>query len=146
MSEAYACAIRLLARREHGAYQLIQKLIQKGFNPEEANEVVNECKRQGYQSDERFVECFVRHRMQQGYGPVRIRQELQNLKIQGELIEAYLSDESEHWLEYARAVKEKKYKHNDCSDLSFAAIQKQKQFLRYRGFCLEHINQLFADV
>ena len=141
MTKAFECAVRLLARREHGAHELMQKLIQKKHPEVETQEAISECQRLGLQSDERFVESLCRARIRQGHGPARIRQDLQQARIDRDLIEQALEVERENWVSYARDVWLKKY--GDQEDQSFAVIQKQKQFLLYRGFSVDTINSVF---
>lgn len=136
-------ALRCLARREHGAHELIHKLIQKGHAEVVAREVLAECQRLNLQSDHRFVEMITRTRIGQGYGPLRIRRELQWLQIDKALIETVGQQEEHDWLSHARKAWEKKYG-KPCAS-SRATLQKQKQFLLYRGFPMETIN-LLLDV
>lgn len=76
MTKAFDSALRLLSRREYSAMELCDKLKQKGFNLKDVQNALNECKRLGYQSDERYVESYIRARIHQGYGRLKIRQEL----------------------------------------------------------------------
>lgn len=140
MTKAYDCAIRLLARREHGAFELTEKLIQKGYDETMASEALLECQRLALQSDARFAEMVCRARVNQGYGPVRIAQELQAKRVNNELIEEVLAQEQDNWLSYAEVVWQKKFKSRQ--DVSFAELQKQKRFLQYRGFPGEIIAQI----
>ncbi|WP_133129535.1 recombination regulator RecX [Legionella yabuuchiae] len=144
MERAYACAVRLLARREHGAHELAQKLVQKGFASVEVNAALAECQRLGFQSDERFAESFSRNRIRQGYGPLRIEQELKQLRIDGEMIRQVLSQDEASWLFQAKMAREKRFQ--DLEDFSLEVIQKQKRFLLYRGFPSDVINQLFKQL
>jgi regulatory protein len=143
MSEAYVCAVRLLTRREHGSYELAHKLALKGYSSTDIQEALHECQRLGLQCDVRFVENVCRTRIRQGYGPQRIRQELQHLRIDDEWINAALQKEHDHWLAYAVDVWKKKYK--ESGGLSYMDRQKQKQFLRYRGFSTDTIAHLFKN-
>ncbi len=144
MSNAFACAVRLLARREHGAHELTTKLLKKGYFDQEIQDVLLECRRLGLQSDDRFVETMIRVRIRQGYGPIRIRCELQELKIDSELINNALQHEQDNWLSHAFVVWQKKYK--DDNDRSYRVVQKQKQFLLYRGFSTDIINRMFKEI
>lgn len=144
MSNAFVGAVRLLARREHGAHELKSKLQKKGYPDNEVQEALKECQRLDLQSDARFVENICRARIRQGYGPIRIRQELFQLKIDDELINEILRDEQDNWLSYAIEVWKKKYKHQ--GELSYLVVQKQKQFLLYRGFSTDIINTMFKDI
>lgn len=141
-NSALACAIGLLARREHGAIELAKKLAQKGYESAEIEQAIAACQAQEYQSDARFAESICRVRIHQGYGPLRIRQELNAKHIARGLIDAVLQAESSNWIEYAKLVWQKKYKASAA--LSFQQKQKQKQFLLYRGFSLEMIDDVFS--
>ena len=144
MSEAFSGAVRLLSRREHGAHELCQKLVQKGHLECDIAVALEECQRLGLQSDSRFVENVCRTRIRQGYGPVRIRQELKQLQIDSELIEQVLHQAPDQWLSYALKAWQKKYK--EQGECSYTDIQKQKQFLLYRGFSNETIHRLFKEM
>ena len=144
MTKAFVSAVRLLARREHGAHELAQKLLQKKHPENEVQAAVNECQRLDLQSDVRFVGSLCRTRIRQGHGPVRIRQDLQQVRVDPELIHQVLDDERDNWVSYAREVWMKKY--GAQTEESFAATQKQKQFLFYRGFSAETINEMFRGL
>lgn len=144
MTKAFVGAVRLLARREHGAHELVQKLLQKKHPEPEIHEALAECQRLGLQSDTRFVESLCRTRIRQGYGPARIRQDLQTVRIDRDLVEQILNEERDNWVSHARDVWIKKYGEHD--DHSFAATQKQKQFLLYRGFSVDTINSVFREI
>ena len=140
-NKAFDCAVRLLSRREHGAHELSAKLQQKGYDEAQIKEALTKCQDLSLQSDVRFVESFCRAQMQKGYGPIRIRQALQALKVDSELVLSTLQQEDSHWQALAFAVWKKKFKVS--SDGSFAAVQKQKQFLLYRGFSVDTIAAVF---
>lgn len=141
MSNVFECAVRLLARREHGAFELTHKLAQRGFSETEIQGALAECQRLDLQSDDRFIENLTRTRIRQGYGPVRIRRELQHLQVETDRIEVALRQEQDNWLSYAKGVWKKKYKEETAQ--SYAALQKQKQFLLYRGFSTDTITMVF---
>lgn len=143
MTKAFDGALRLLARREHGMRELLGKLLQKGYDRAESEAAVAECQRLGYQDDARFAESFCRARVRQGYGPLRISQELQGKQLDREIITEALQH-YEPWEEYARAVFEKKYRHAATPD--FAGVQKQQRFLLYRGFPAEMIAKIIHAV
>ncbi len=144
MHKAYSRAVALLARREHGAQELAQKLRLKGYAAADVMAALAECQRLDLQSDARFVENIVRARIRQGYGPERIRQELKSKQIEGQLIATVLAAEQEHWLECALQVWQKKYK--QIGGYTYSEIQKQKQFLLYRGFTVDTINLVFEYI
>ena len=144
MTKAFVCAIRLLSRREHGAGELANKLVQKGYEQQEINEAIAECQRLGYQNDARFVESLCRARIRQGCGPLKISQELQAKQIDRELIDKAFEQEQDNWLTYALAVWHKKYKGQN--ELSFIELQKRQRFLLYRGFPTDVITGVVKTV
>ncbi|HAT1658223.1 TPA: recombination regulator RecX [Legionella pneumophila] len=144
MTKAFDSALRLLSRREHSAMELCDKLKQKGFNLNDVQNALNECQRLGYQSDERYVESYIRARIHQGYGPLKIIQELKNKGVDPELIQSVLQEERDNWVDYALRAWEKKFKRQD--DFSYSEMQKQQRFLLYRGFDRDVISKVFKEV
>lgn len=143
MSKALDAAVRYLSRREHGAYELAQKLLQKGWSALDVQHAIDECQRLGLQSDVRFAQTICRARVRQGYGPRKIMYELQKVHIESHIIDAVLCQEAPHWLSHANQVIAKKYQAIQKS--SYALMQKQKQFLLYRGFSMDTICQVFKE-
>src|SRR4051812_21874362 len=95
-------AVGLLSRREHAQAEIKHKLRYRGYDDETAAEVVDELTRQRLISDDRFAEVFIRGRADRGQGPVRLRAELRQLKIPGELIERRLAGADVDWSRLAR--------------------------------------------
>ena len=139
MTKALDCALRLLARREHGLYELKNKLKRKGFSPDEVEQAVAECQRMNVQSDQRFAEAVLRSKMRQGYGPSRIRLELESKKIDPEVIDEAFHSEDVDWHACALSVWEKK-----CSEAKpdFTTLLKTQRFLMYRGFSPDLIKEI----
>lgn len=140
MTKAFDCAMRLLCRREHSAFELVTKLTQKGFSRADVNEVIAECQRLGLQCDTRFVESYCSSRIRQGYGPLRIREELLAKRVDRELIDNVLLEEQDNWVCHARALWLKKYGKQD--DIPFNELQKQQRFMLYRGFPTDIITKI----
>ena len=144
MTKAFDSAIRLLSRREHGAIELSKKLERKGFDSTEIKDALDACQRLDLQNDRRFVEQFSRARIRQGYGPLKIIQELKSKGVDQELILSELSKERENWVAYALDVWEKKCKGR--TDLNFTELQKQQRFLLYRGFSMDIIDAVVKEL
>ncbi len=141
MTEVFSAAVALLARREHGAIELADKLVKKGFSADEVHNAIAACQNLDLQSDQRFVGMLLRVRIGQGYGPERIRREIQQKKVDRACYEQAFEAEPVDWLGCAKQVLDKKYK--SCAQLSWQMQQKQKKFLLYRGFPSQIIAQLF---
>jgi len=96
---------------------------------------------EGLQSDERFTESYIHHRIDRGYGPLRIRRELQERGVGEDLLEAALDSLETDWHQAAALVREKKFGSAPPSD--FKEQSRQSRFLQYRGFSGEQIERLF---
>ena len=64
--------MRLLSMREHSRLELCNKLKVKSFAQDEIQEVLDGLVNEGWQSDQRFAESFIRQRIHKGYGPILI--------------------------------------------------------------------------
>ncbi|MCW8385262.1 recombination regulator RecX [Fluoribacter dumoffii] len=144
MTKAFTSAMRLLSRREHSALELCDKLQKKGYSATEVKKALDECQRLDLQSDRRFVEMYCHSRIRQGYGPLKISQELSSKGIDRELIQQFLQQEEDNWLTYALDVWHKKSKGE--LNLSFDELQKQQRFLLYRGFGMDTIAQVKKEL
>ena len=143
-------ALRLLSKREYGFTELVNKLKPHAEASDQDKQprdnllqVVEQLRDEGLQSDARFAESYVYQRMRKGFGPVRIRQELQDRQISNSLIDSYLAMDQSQWQEQAARVREKKY--GQAIPASDQDRAKQATFLQYRGFSEDHINQLFKS-
>jgi regulatory protein len=130
--QAFDRGLRSLAGREHSQAELLRKLAVKGVAKELAREVVDELCEHGFQSDERFAASFVRGRVERGYGPIWIRQALQQRGVDGELIESLLDQPREYWQERAEAARSRKFGAEPPADRP--EWQRQARFLAQRGF------------
>jgi len=137
-----ATAVRLLARREHSAYELGQKLLLREFEADDIAQVIAELKQGGWLSDERFAAAYIRMRRLKGFGPVRIRRELQTRGVDETLVDTLLDGHSETWQQALQQQYEKKCRHKRLVD--FADKAKCIRFLQYRGFALDAIRKVMT--
>lgn len=128
-------ALDSLGRREHSKRELANKLSAKFDLPIHSPEIqacLDKLALDGYQSDERFAEVFVRSRRSRGYGPLFIEQELRQRGITAELVVAVVNRSDAEWLSLAGDQKRKKFGVGSVTALKEKA--KVIRFLRYRGF------------
>jgi len=140
-------AVDLLARREHSQLELTNKLQKKGFAEGVVHNVLAELQANNLQSDDRFAEAFVNERVRRGYGPIKIRYELNQKGISEQLIESYIYLNSHQWSELAQIQYQKKYRNMPVND--YKEWSKRARFLQSRGFSSEHIRasiQFDADI
>lgn len=138
-----AVCLRLLARREHSRRELLDKLALRGFDRDEVEPVIDEMVEQNWQNDERYTECYVRQRIRSGYGPVRIRYELQQRGINDAELDLQ-ADEQGGWQNLLLDVYLGKY--GDEKLLTQNEWLKRSRFLQQRGFSGEMIKRLFAEL
>ncbi len=125
-------AMDYLARREYGRLELQAKLEGAGFGTETARVAVDRLACEGLQCDRRFIENFMQSRINQGKGPVRIRLDLGERKLEAGLIDELLSECDEDWRALARQTREKKF--GVELPVEFKEKARQMRFLQYRGF------------
>ena len=136
--------LRLLARREHSRRELLDKLALRGFNRDEAEPVIDQMAGQNWQSEQRFAECYIRQRINNGYGPMRIRYELQQRGIDQADLDAQVLQEVGSWEQLALDVYQRKY--DSLTKLTASEWQKRSRFLQQRGFSGETIKRVFAEL
>ena len=161
-------AMNLLARREHLRGELAHKLYRR-FGRESGagavdmaemgmtgtkemretretremvDAVLDQLGEDGLQSDQRCIESYIRQRASRGYGPERIRRELEQKGAESEAVGAALDVCGEDWLDLARKVRLKKF--GSGEPRGFAEKSKQMRFLNYRGFPGELSARLFS--
>ena len=133
-------AMDFLALREYGQKELINKLRSKGFSDEISSSVVERLTEDGLQNDSRFIESFIRSRIKQGKGQLKITQELEQKNLPSKSIYSALDNLDVNWLELAHEVRIKKFGNNLPDD--FKKKAKQIRFLQSRGFENEIIRKI----
>ncbi len=133
----------LLARREHSHRELTRKLLSKGFEPEPLQQALADLQADGLLSDARFAEAYLGMRVAKGYGPQRIRMELQERGVDEALISECLAATQQDWFAAANAVRRKRFGATLPAD--FKERAKQARFLQYRGFSTEQVKTALED-
>lgn len=134
-------AMNLLARREHSANELLQKLKQRDFEHDEILLSIEELQADNLQSDARFAESFINQRVNAGYGPVRIRHELRQKGVDEELVDTMLEHFDGEWQDLMQQQRVRKFGAEIPGD--YAQKMKQARFLQNRGFSPEAVMRLF---
>ena len=97
---AEKCAVEYLASREHSRYQLRLKLLKKANSEEASNKALDFLEREGWLSDRRFAEEWLRSRgAHHNEGRSRLMRELQsrgiNKVLASEAVERFFEDTPE---------------------------------------------------
>jgi regulatory protein len=131
---------RFLSRREHSEYELVNKLLQKGYEALEISRAMDKFKRAHIQSDSRFAESRIRDRAYKGYGEFWIRQELKQHQLSDEMIDMAMAEEPQDWFDIAKHWMSKKYsKQEGMLKDDWKRLQKMKVSARNRGFSQDEI-------
>jgi len=123
-----------LARREHSADELMQKLSRR-FEEVERSVIAKAIQQlcdDGLQSDQRFAESYVRSKSSRGIGPVRIKQELAQKGVDSSIVSAVIQESDINWWDILEACVLKKF-----GGFSFSTPEEKAKcirFLAYRGF------------
>ena len=125
----YDAAVRMLGGREHSAFELHAKL-KRRFPPEQIEIVLSELQEQGLQDDARFAEVLIRSRINRGYGPHYIQQELRAKQVSFTETDDWLQAD---WLDLADNLMSRKFDYQECEE-NQKAWQKALRFFQRRGF------------
>lgn len=136
-------ALGLLARREHSRKELCAKLKLRGIEGELADAVLEQLSAERLQSDQRFAETYLHSRVQKGYGPVRLEQELYERGIGAQLIQSSLEGLDTNWMDILQSVRQKKF--GRTLPAGFNEQAKESRFLQYRGFTTDQIRHLYKN-
>lgn len=138
-----SAAFRLLARREYGRRELSQRLAQQ-YEAETVEAVLDELESEGYQSDRRYVEGFLRNRIAQGYGRKRIEYDLAQKQVPQALVAEVIEEYSPDWYALAADVWGRRFGVAPGDD--YKAYAKQMRYLLQRGFTSDEAKAAIGSV
>jgi len=141
--EARKKVMDYLARREHSRKELCRKMKKAGFDANVALDAIEELRKDGLQSDRRFVEAFVQSRISHGKGPRLIRADLSQRGVRDPIIHEVLGEVEQDWDALARETRIKKFGEEEPHE--FEEKARQMRFLQGRGFEPDQIQAAVAD-
>lgn len=138
---ALHCAVGLLARREHSAYELEQKLKVREFAADDIALAIERLLAKDYLSDQRFAQSTCRYRVSRGYGWRYIANELKQKGVSSTIIQQLQKNCEIDWYLQAELAYNKRFAGYEKTDLLLDQKEKAKRirFLQYRGFSTEEI-------
>jgi len=136
--------MQLLAMREHSVLELTEKLLKRSESCDVVYGVIDALVADKLLSDERFTESYVRSRQNKGFGPIKIRHELNRKGIKNNMIDDYVKINSVVWCENATQQYNKKAGGQPISD--YNTWSKYARFLQARGFTMEQIHVTLPPV
>ncbi|MCV6588127.1 MAG: recombination regulator RecX [Marinobacterium sp.] len=125
---------RLLGRREYSLKELHQKL-GVGHPSAMIDEVLTQMVAEGYQSDRRFCEVYLRNRVGQYYGLNRVRQDMRQKGIAASMLTEVLEEQAPDWYELALQARLRRFPEPDRTDRKQGA--KILRHLLQRGFNMD---------
>jgi len=134
-----ARALWYLARREHSAKELHRKLLPHVAEGDDLEALLQDLKKRGWLSDERFAEQVVNAK-QSKFGSQKLAHELREKGVAEDLVAQATTGIND--LENAKAVWQKKYGKLPANRNEWA---KQARFLQSRGFSFDIIRQVLRD-
>jgi regulatory protein len=134
-------ALGLLTRREHSAFELKQKLSLRGFSVDVIDGVVVRLAEQGWQSDARYAEAYLRMRVARGYGLMAIRAELRQRGVSSDCVAQALAEADINWLSCAQRQVARHYQ--QPADGRAALLHRYRHLLN-RGFAPEQAREASA--
>lgn len=133
-TQAEKIALGLLTRREHSQHELRRKLRQRGFLGEVIDLVLDRLMTQGWQSDSRYAESYVRMRIARGYGATAIEAELRQRGVSSLLVFQALENAEVDWLTSAQ---QQIRRHFNAPPADAAEKLRRYRHLMNRGFAPE---------
>ena len=134
VNDLRAFSYRLLGRREYSVFELGQRLQQKWKGTEGidamAEELLEALQEENLLSDERFVESFVRSRVNRHQGPMKIKAALRGKGVSDSLISMELEARSGEWTDLAAEWLERQHH----GPIDFESKKKLYRRLANRGF------------
>lgn len=130
-------------QREHSRSELQRKLQTRFADFTYIAPVLDGLEEQGYLDDERFLQEYLTVRKRKGFGPLRIRAELQERGLSSGLIASYLEEQDSEWYQLMQQAAATKA--GNLAESSHASQQKLARFLEYRGFPVSMIRRYLWD-
>ena len=130
-------AIGLLSRREYSRSELSKKL-KLYSDGVDLVPVLHRLEESEYLSDRRFAESFIRLRIGQGHGLIRIRYDLKNKGVSPDLLQEVLEAQDNDWYSLAIALYSRKYR-SSSKELDYKERARRMRFMSQRGFSIDEI-------
>ncbi len=137
-------AVKILAAREHSCHELRRKLARRFGLGDALDEVLDGLQQRGLLSDQRFVETYIDQRSRKGFGPLRIRAELNERGVSSDLVEGGLDLADTDWLDLL--VRTATHKFGDSAVEDRREMARRGRFLEQRGFPLSLVYRYLDQV
>ncbi|MFQ5345190.1 MAG: regulatory protein RecX [Mariprofundus sp.] len=143
---AYHDAIRWLTGREFCVSEMRRRLAGREYDDEMIRVVIDQLQHDGYLSEARYAEAYIRARMNRGEAPWLAAQRARQKGAEAAVVEAALSELTEHY--DAEEVARDLVSGRDPGGLRFddkRVWQRQARFLRNKGFAADIILRVLNE-
>ena len=134
-------ALGYLSRREYSYKELQQKLQGYAEEQDDLPALLEDFKKRGWLSEERYTEQIV-HARKGKFGSLRIAHELREHGVAEDLVVKAVAEVKSDEVANARAICRKKF---DAPPTTREQWAKQARFLQSRGFSFDVIKQVLRD-
>jgi len=137
---AYRYAVRLLTNREFCQFEMRQRLARREFDEEVVAWAINQLQKDGYLSELRFAESYLRSRLKKGEAPWLAAKRAEQKGARSDAVQAALAELTEDY--DAEQVARDLMQARDPGGLRFdeeRVWQRQARFLRNKGFATDII-------
>nr|WP_228517563.1 regulatory protein RecX [Aliidiomarina indica] len=126
-------------------FELRIKLQQKGFARDAIDRVIQKLEAREWQSDTRFADVFYRQRVMQGYGPLRVRQEMQQKGLSDDEIQRCFETYATDWAALASERYQRRFGQSPVAPGDQKERARRMRFLAQRGFSADHIRRAIEN-
>lgn len=134
-------ALGYLSRREYSYKELQQKLQGYAEEQDDLPALLEDFKKRGWLSEERYTEQVV-HARKGKFGSLRVAHELREHGVAEDLVAKAIAEVKNDEVKNARAICRKKF---DAPPITREQWAKQARFLQSRGFSFDVIKQVLRD-
>jgi regulatory protein len=134
-------ALGYLSRREYSYKELQQKLQGYAEEQDDLPALLEDFKKRGWLSEERYTEQVV-HARKGRFGSLRVAHELREHGVAEDLVAKAVAEVKSDEVANARAICRKKF---DAPPANREQWAKQARFLQSRGFSFDVIKQVLRD-
>lgn len=134
--KAMNTAVRILTNRDHSKFELVQKLLQRGFSTKIVDTVIARCEDFGYIDDPRTARVYVLQLKRKCFGRRYVRLALKKKRLVGAAIEKILVENYPGEDEYIHAGRLLEKKKKTFASLTDPRKRSDRiyRFLYSRGF------------
>jgi regulatory protein len=141
---ARLAALKLLNRRDHGARELAERLVARGFLRPAADAAVAGLAQERLVDDRRFAEHLVAYHANRGRGPVAIAHRLREAGVAAESARAAVDASAADWRRRCADVRRKRF--GAKLPATWADKGRQARFLAQRGFSADQIRAVMGGL